>query len=692
MSELVRCQFYRRLQDGSFIARGPEIDVISASGGWMLNRIGYGKLAAPVAAVRATGMAIEDLACVWVSDGTPTGSYRVAQFIVETIGLNSGVMDLSGPNYLGELNDFVVLDPIGTKQTVISEIESFRPHPDIDPLPYAAYGPRVYQSGFAHADVDYFNTLTPVNARVGDTMTMDLSTDLNPLPLFVTTVVRVSDGRTTLAFADSFPVDVAVGTQFTLYSTMINVADASVFYIGDEVRISANDLGYDPLYIGRIKNTEVIPNNSDYIEVENYFPITIPVGYYALGVNYEQISYTDVEDMLFTATDDQWRVVRSPISHPGTAYEPNGETVFQVMQALSERTGYVFRLNMDDASWLPRRKIDYFPIGSPTPTASATQLMTLGVANQIMQNYGEILELTTEQGRGGVTYLIPFGGGSGETRFTFAEADVFGILYSYTDGMGNNVFHLGHDGRVPYIIYRPRKERGYPPVWKVETFSNIYPENEASPTSRRQAANSLLVAACEWLLKNLHGEQKFNVTCHTVTDPRPGDIVTMLDYTGMEPSDVREFNLSIVEVHHEVNEPSGLRKTKLLLSRGLASPKDGAATMAATVRDVQRIQRSTSGLHRGSARLDYDSVSFRGDSTIQATSGTLDISTEDDDVRITSGEDVELRAIEFNVTANTTVMGQLQAQGGAELPDDDGDYWNTRYIIVRGRPRLLARG
>jgi len=692
MSELVRCQFYRRLGDGNFTAKGPETAVMSASGGWMLNRIGYGKLTAPAGLVTSLGVTLEDLAVVWISDGTPTGSHRVAQFVVDSINYNNGAVDLTGRNYLGVLNDFVALDPIGTKRTTVSEIESFRPHPDIDPMPYAAYGPRLYQSGTAKKGDTRFNTKTPVVARVGDTMTMNLTVDLEIVPLFVTTITHVADGRTSLTFADELPTAVADGTQLTLYSTMINVADADQFTVGDEVRISASDDGYDPLIIGRVKRKEVIPNNSDYIELEHYFPITVPVGYYALGVNWREATRTDVEQLLETATDDQWRVARSPLDYAGTAYEPNGETVFQALTALSEQTGWVFRLNMADSTWLPQRKIDYFLIGSPFPTASASQLMELGVANELRQNYGEILELAWEETGSAPTYLIPFGGGSGETRFTFAEADIFEILSWFTDGYNQLHFSWGHDGRVPYLINRARRDRGYPATWKVETFSNIYPENEASPNDRRNAANSLLVTACEWMRKNLNSQRTYTITCHTVTDPRPGDVITIMDYSGVDVVDVREFNLSIIEVHHEVNEPTGLRKTKLTLSRSIPSPKGGASVMAAVVRDFQRTQRTTSALHRGSARMNYEGVTFRGDSTIQATTGELLLSTEDDDIWITSGENVTIRGDSLNVDANATVAGGLQAQNGVDLPDDDGGYLNTRYEVVRGVPRLMARG
>lgn len=693
-----RAQVLRRLADGNFQGKG-EFDILTASGGWYEGRIGYGKVTAPAEEVLATQVQADDLVCVWQDD--PQWPRRVAQFIVQARQYSGeGTMELSGPNYLGVLNDLIVLDRIGTRTWVNSQIESFRPHPSNDPVEYAAYGPRYYQSGSGSppgAGDTYFVTHTKVISRVGDTLVIDFSSGAIVRPLFVTTITDVSDGNTRISFADGLPYELPPLTRFTLYSTMINVADASVFTIGEEVKITATPPseipeGYNPLIISRVKDAQVVANNSDYIEIERYIPFIINVGYWVVGVSYTDPTYTDVEDMLRVATDDQWRVNRSPLGYPGTMYEPNGETVFQVMQALSEQTGWTFRLNMNDAIPLPSRKIDYFPPGNSYPMASATALLELGTKNKVGQNYGEIIELTSEDSYAAATHVVPYGGGSGETRFSIGESNLFEILASYTDDAGQPLFSWGSTGRDIYIFRKAAVTQGKPPRWKVLTFSNIYPENEASPADRRRAADSLLNTTCQWLKKNGGGDTVYKVTCFTLADPRPGDWLEFLDYRGVETFPLSQVGMYIAEVHHEVTEPSGLRLTKLTLTRTASHYMTGEDMAAAAMQDAKRQGRSQNVTHRGSGRMDYDGATWRGAATLRATEGALTLTTANDGIEIDSGRDVLVRADLMDVRASIKAAGAVEAGGGVILPDEDGGRWNVRFIVVRGTPVLIAEG
>ena len=697
MSEdAIRCQFFRRMGDGSFIARGGEIGVASASGGWYLNRIGYGKLTAPAELVRAQNVEPGDYVAVWATGESATAPRRIAQFIIDSYQYRGGDIDLSGPNYLAALGEFVALDPIGERVIVSSLTEGFRPHPDNDLMDYAAYGPRLYQnSGGAPPDAGdtRFNTHTPVIARVGDIITIDFSTDTVVRPLFVSEVTHVTDGRTALEIADGLPYEFPPLAQFWLYSRSINVADASIFTVGEEVKFSTVDDGYNPLIIGRIADTQVVANNSDYITLENYFPITVPIGWYAVGVAYSNPTLRDVEQLLDQATDDTWRVNRAPTGYIPQTYDPNGESVFQALQAISEVSGWGFRLTMnEDAAWLPRNKIDYFPLGMSYPTASGSQLFTLGTGNRTEAGYGEIFELEMERTPATANYLVPFGGGSGETRFGIQDADIFGILAEYVDAFGQPRFAWGSNGRQHYVFYRYVTQRNAVKKWRVETFSHIYPENDASPTDRRNAADALLRAACEWLLKNGAGDATYKVTCHTVADPRPGDVIQILNYAGVDTFDIVTGGLIITEVHHEVGDPSGIRITKLTLSTTNADRMTGEEATARALRELQRRAQGSNIVSRGSARVDYDGATFRGATTVQATTGTLTMSTEDDDVVIASGAGVTIGGAGLSVTTTATVTGAVVAGEGVDLPGDDGNFRNVRIINVRGMPRLVSVG
>ena len=690
-----RGMIYRRLADGTFVQRGDWFDVVSASGGWYVNRIGYGKLKAAADVLFTNGVENDDFAVVWdTADYWPTPR-RVAQFIVQSRQYSHGAIELSGPNYLGALADYVSFDRIGDGVPVLTLTEGFRPHPDNDILPLAAYAPRYYRSGGGApttAGKTRFNTDGPVIARVGDTLIVDFSTPDLAYELFVTTITHVTDGNGALEFTDGLPYTLQPHTPIYIHSTMINVADASQFVVGERVKLVSNEIGYDPLIIGTIKNTEVIPNNSDYIELVNRIPISVPIGYYAISTSYVDPVLDDVERLLRDGTHGIWTVNRAPWGYIPTTYAPNGETVFEILTALAEKSGWQFRLSMDEAGLLPRNKIDYFPEGRAYPAGNTTALRTLGTGGHLLMGYGEILDLQTEDAATGATHLVPFGGGSGETRFTIADADIFEILDLYRDPAGAPLFAWGSDGINHYIFYRRAVFLGVVERWRVETFSHIYPENEASPLQRKRAANDLLHAACQWLLLNHNPEVTYTVTCHTVSDPRPGDSIWELAYTGVESFPIVTADLRISEVHHELAEASGIRQTRLVLNSHGARRQTGEEVVASAVRQLARVNATQTASHRGGALVTYEGAQWRGESTLSTATGGLNLETHAGDIAIGSSGDVNIDADQVNVTSSMNVVGVVQAGEGVTLPGDDGIHRNTRYQVVRGIPRLISEG
>ena len=684
-TEVVRCQIYRRLPDGNFTQRGTEFGCTAASGGWYVNRIGYGKLTAPAHLVWLTGTQANDLACVWTEADDWTQPRRVAQFIIQARQYQGdGTIELSGPNYLGALQDWIAFDRIGNDVTVTSAIEGFRPHPDIAVAPMAAYGPRHYTTHAAvtNAGNTRFGVSAPVYARPGDTLTIDFSTADIARELFVTEVTFVSDGRTAIEIADDLPYQLPANWPFTVYSKLVNVADASIFTIGERVKIAASSDGYNPLLIGTIANTEIVANNSDTITLANYIPIGIPIGYYAVSTSYSDPTLEDVEQLLENATGGIWRARRSPLGYMPTNYDPKGETVFQVLTSLAETSGWLFRLSMDDAAWLPRNQVDYFPDGYPYPTHSATNLDTLGTDNWTGPNYGEIIEIASENANAIVTHLVPFGGGSGDSRFTIAEADIGGILGNFpelawgSDGINHYLFNKTFAGRLP--------------KWQVETFPEIRPQNEASPTDRRNAANNLLWAACNWLRDNSRPDITYKVTCHTVADPRPGDQVIQLNYIGIEQFDIQLADMRVTEVHHEVSGPDGIRLTRLTLNKWSRGRMGGEDVVARQLRNLSRGQMATNAPSTGAALVTYEGATWQGPAALQSNTGGVGLLALGGEVNInaTDGVTVSGSLMEVNTAINAT--GAIRTDTAVVIRADTEKQYRFTSGAIRGIPRLFA--
>ena len=682
-NDIIRAQFFRRNPDGTFTPRGAEIGVASASGGWYVNRIGYGKLTGPATGILSTGVQSGDFAAVWAVDTDWTQPRRVAQFIVQTRQYKGATIELSGPNYLGALNDLIVFDRIGEATTVSSVIEGFQWHPGVGTrAPMAAYKPRRYATHDAStaAGQKRFNVLAAGYYRVGDTLTIDFTPQHQDAELFVTEITGVSDNRGAIEVADELPYLLPARWPFDVYSKMINVADASVFTVGERVRITSTSEGFPTVISGVIADAQVVTGAEDVLTLDNYILRDIPIGYYAFSTSYNERDTEDVEHLLENATSRIWTVARGPNSaYQGTTYDPKGETVFQVLAALSEVTGYVFRLGMSGEYLTPRNRLDWFPDLEPYP-ANTRRLATLGVENRIGPDYGEILELETEDANEIVTHLVPFGGGSGDSRFTIAEADTSAILANYPD------ISFGIDGEYPHIFNRTLS--AIPPRWRTETFGSIRPENEASPSERRRAANDLLTAACEWLMINSRPDVTYKVTCYTQADPWPGDVVTTIDYSGIEPFNIRLNDMRVTEVHHEVND-AGLRITKLTLNKYVLQRMTGEDAVARMLRNLQRGFVTQNAPPVGSAYLAYDGLTFRGETLIQSTGGPVSL-TATEEVLIEAGDELTVNADSVAINSDTDVGGRLTARDGLTLLDDDDGEWNFTVIVVRGIPRLVS--
>lgn len=684
-NEVVRAQIYRRLADGNFQARGEEFGCMSAAGGWYVNRIGYGKLTAPAHLIWLTGAQANDLAVAWVDGDDWLQPRRVAQFIIQARQYRGdGEIELSGPNYLGALSDFVAFDRIGNDVTVTSVIEGFRPHPDIALAPMAAYGPRYYttHNAVTNAGNKRFGISAPVYVRVGDTLTIDFSTEAIARPLFVSEVTFVSDGRTAIEVADELPYQLPANWPFTVYSKRINVADSTIFQIGERVKIAVTDDGYNPLIIGTVADTEVVVNNSDVLILENYVPINVPIGYYAVSTSYTDQTAEDIEQLLENATDGIWRVNRSPQPYNGTTFDPKGETVFQVLTSLSEMSGWLFRLGMNDVAWLPRNRIDYFPDGQPFPTHSATNLDRLGTENAVGANYGEIIEIESENANGIVTHLVPFGGGSGDSRFTIAEADIGGILRWFPE------LAWGSDGINHYIFNKTFNQRI--PRWQVETFSEIRPQNEASPTDRRNAANNLLWAACHWLRANSTPDITYKITCHTIADPWPGDQLLFLNYRGIEQFDIDLADMRITEVHHTVDAASGIRITRLTLNKFSTGRLTGEDVVARQLQTLSRGQLATNAPSTGAAQIDYTGATWFGDTALMSTGGDMSVQTVSGAINLTATGNVGIRGalVEVNTAINAT--GAVRTDAAVVIRAETQKQYRFTSGAIRSIPRLFA--
>ena len=124
--------------------------------------------------------------------------------------------------------------------------------------------------------------------------------------LFVSEITGVSDGRGAIEIADELPYLLPALYPFDVYSKMINVADASVFTVGEQVRITQYAEGFPTVISGVIADAQVVTGAEDVLTLENYIMWDIPIGYYAFSTSYSDRDPQDVEHLLENATSRIW--------------------------------------------------------------------------------------------------------------------------------------------------------------------------------------------------------------------------------------------------------------------------------------------------------------------------------------------------------------------------------------------------
>jgi hypothetical protein len=433
-------------------------------------------------------------------------------------------------------------------------------------------------------------------------------------------------------------------------------------------RISEGANEEDPDYIYSIDPiTSRIPANSGLTQLVYTLPTT-----------------SDVYWLLYKSTFQEWSVLRSAQATLATSYAPNSETVWDVLLAITDITGYKVRRyfrgwEVGESIFFPIRRLEYFPVGQPIFSGDLTEL---GTETRFSDSYGEILSMQTEDTNAIVSHLIPYGGGGGSSRFDIRAATIDLILLDEYPEMNWGVINN------QYYIYNMDLD-GHA-VWAEESFSEISPLDPSSQTSRREAANQLVRAACEWLRERATSEITYSVDIFTIGEPRPGDVLD-LDYSGADPIATTGTTLVVSEVNHEVAADTGYRVTRLTLNRKGAHKHGGPQSVGKALLRLQRGARHGNFSGSGDARITFDGMDFGTEGTIQAKSGNMTVRSLTGDVVIISDTgDMNVNADQLHVTGNIKTDADLVAGAGFVIADEVSTTQEHRLsaFLLRGIPRI----
>lgn len=701
-----------------------EFDCLSAKGVTRLNRIGNGEAKVLAEDIKPVNVKTGDVIVAWQESATYTKLpgvlpvMRLCCFVVRNITYDGGhIMTLSGDDMLSELLDYPALTPIGESQNYYNTITIGNPGKRTFLL-RAAYLTGVDEIRLHNASTDrvFEKDLIYIALQNGETFITRIKE--------ITTDDDTPAGTVDIRLVAPLPsVSKEVGpggVYVVLYTDRITVAEdwSSIFDIGTRISMVTIDRGPGGLYyrhetrIDAFETEDLEDESTAYIirmetaplaPVPSDSPIDTGQPNEIVATAYDVPTTADVTNLFYHDTGDQWSVaIRDKGCDIGTTYEPGGESVWDVLQALMETTGYAVKLikNFADPTKPDKRQIRILnPAGAQLVRGTLLEVAARQGTTKQAANYAEILgEPKVDIEGEPVTHVIPFGAGGGVGRFSVADADL-SILDQYTARYPLWRFRVGRRGAY-WSVYREYKQPAGRPlmreVWRTVTFSQIRPINEGDAVNVRGAANQLLTAACEYLLESIEENLSVEVDVHTWADPQPGDAIPRI-YSNISPHvSIDRTDMLIAEVEHSAD--SNLRMTRLLLTRNRAAPMTGMEQVAKELVRLNRNNAQTNAPTAGGVRFYDDRMVFRGAGTVGASTGSMSIASQTADVAIDAPNgNAFVRANSLTVNGRAIMTGRTSFRNGMEMDEISADEGNPllrwQIDLIRapsGRPFFVA--
>lgn len=709
MTDILLAKFFKRGAAEGFTLRGnTAYACLSATGREVISGIGYGRITMPYRAytelATANKPAIGDWAVVWSVAPDGETEQHITTFIIESAQYKDGVYELTGPDKIAELTEYPAVNDIGAATRVETTAESIGvwvnhvPDPDVNVPMKACYRLRVAETQDVTAAGKHTILFTTTTyAQEADIFYYVFADG----EIFQTTIDAVNDRRDFIEIAAPLPQALPAEALCMFYTNRLKVGSATDLEVGQRVYYTPNNPEHVPPTPFPLIRSFVIDrielgsgSDPDYIYSADPIPDDIAADSLIYQIIVSSPTTHDVDMLLGVSTFSQWRARRSTLATIGTTYTPEAETVFDVLLAISEMSGYQFRTELynphgySSPYFSPWRFIEYFPPGFPI---TAGQVTNLGTSNngsiQLSPAWGEILSFEVAEENQKVTHVIPYGGGGGSGRFdlnVYYGSSGVTLLNDYPGIV------LGRQNNQAYLYNSNLASQR--PVWEYKVFGHISPVAPETIPSRYEAVKQLTIAAAEYLLDAADSDVHYIAEVFTYGEPRPGDVIDV-DYDDVEPGGVSiaEDDLIISEVEHRFDPDTPYRITRLTMSRRGRPRIDGNRKTANALQEIQRTLRHANFASDGDGQMSRSGVSWGGDSEVTSRSGSITLRAPIGNVTVRADTgNVIIQGQDIEIDGRITLTGDLYTETAIVYADADSpNDWAHRVVSIRGIPRAV---
>jgi hypothetical protein len=510
-----------------------------------------------------------------VTNHTVGSARLLACFIIEDVepkvanGVN--VVDVRGPGLESMLTKQLLWSPIGS-----ADINTTHIAVDAD-----APSARTLAQG-APAGVDHVELNTSNSDDIGQEIRITLDDGQGT---HVTSILErwLFEGTTWyLNLADRLPYGATSGNAVQIWTRRIRVDDPELFLADVQVYVDLDDsTTHATLATGELDTT-------NRVTLRDGLPDSANTGNEVLVNNPFAPATNDIEQIIGGAPG--WTAVfqTGNGTAQGSAHKPQGESVFDLLSTISQRTGEFFRQRVLTNPNTPHKSIEW----RRTADSSGVTLIMYDTDEQARQatdemslTKGAILSLSRKASLPLITVVFP---SAGDQLITLSSCSSAAI--SYAASLGCSIV----SGTGLYEPDYVKHDAGYTAFGMHEvrmTYGDISVGDATNMTALTAACDQLLLSAVQTLVTS-QAREYYTVDAYIPVPIMPGQTVKIENATGTTPAATTTPNWVVLEVTERL--VNGRPRTALSISNMSGLRWTPAARFAQTMRSIIQSQRRAS--------------------------------------------------------------------------------------------------
>jgi hypothetical protein len=510
-----------------------------------------------------------------VTNHTTGGARLLACFIIEEIepkvagGVN--VIDVRGPGVESQLTKQLLWAPIGNAVTTTTHLAVTAGGPDDREMAVGA------PAGNDSLLLDTSNS---------DDVGQEIRIQLDGGGTHVTYVTeRVSyEGQFHLKIADRLPVAASAGNDVEIWTRRIRVDDPGLFVADVQVTVDLDAAGQtlDTFATGELDTT-------NRVTLRDGLPSVASENNEVLVTNPFAPTTSDVAQILAQAPG--WTAVyqTGTGTAQGSAHRPQGESAFDLLSTLSQRTGEFFRQRVLTNPNTPHKSIEW----RRTADSSGVTLVMYPAndyaeqtADEMSLTKGAIFSLGRKRSLPLITRVFP---SAGDQVISLANCSAGAISYAAS---------LGCSVVTGYGLYEPdyvQHDAGYAAYGAHEvrqTYGDISITDAKNMTALTAACDQLLLSAVQTLV-TAQAREYYTIDCYVPNPLMPGQTVKIDNDTRTIPNVSTAGDWTILEVTERL--VNGRPRTTLSVSNMSGLRWTPAGQFAQRLRSVIQSQRRVGG-------------------------------------------------------------------------------------------------